>query len=78
MKKYILSLIKHLSIIVSICCISYAFIIIIFVVALLIGSNGGVDILMNSEPIKILSAVLSLGLILLFYVWKNNFFTRNK
>ena len=78
MKKNILRFIKHLSIIVSICCISYAFIIIIFVVALLIGSNGGVDILMNSEPIKILTAVLSLGLILLFYVWKNNFFKRNK
>ena len=70
MKKYILSLIKHLSIIVSICCMSYVFIIIIFIALYHPSLSEIVDDLMYSEPVKRLTSLLSLGLILLFYLRK--------
>ena len=76
MKKNILSLIKNLPIIVSICCISYVFIVII-----LLGfgfEQRTVYRLIDSESTFILAACLSLGLVILLYLWKNNFFKRKK
>lgn len=78
MKKYILPFIKHLSIIVSICCISYVFVVIMYLWLLdtkltYYGKSlsGYPDLIMYFEPTIMLSTVLSLGLVILFYLRKN-------